>query len=163
MQIQKSMTINADSDSVWDIVAHQFDRVGEWSTAVASSSPNPNAVAPDGAMVGGRVCDVPGFGDIKETFTAYSEKNKQYTFAVDGMPSFITLAQNTVTVRPISASKSEVSLKIEMQTNAIGKVMGPMFRIKLSSTVDGFLADLKVYAETGSISPKKRKQLAKAA
>lgn len=163
MQLQDSITINASADDVWEIVAHQFERVGEWSSAVVSSAVNTAATAPEGAHVGGRVCEVPGIGDLKETFTAYSEQDKQFTFVVTGMPSFITLAQNTVTVRPVSASASELSLNIQMETNAIGKVMGPMFRIRLKSTLDGFLTELKAYAETGAISNKKRKQLAKAA
>lgn len=163
MQLQKAITVNATADDVWEIVAHRFERVGEWSSAVVSSGPNPDAATPEGALVGGRVCDVPGIGDLKETFTAYSEEKKRFTFVVTGMPSFITLAQNTVEVRAISGGRSEVSLNIQMETNAIGKVMGPMFRIRLKSTLDGFLTELKDYAETGALSAKKRKQLAKAA
>ncbi len=163
MQLKNTVAVNADADRLWSIVAHDFDKVGEWSSAVASSGPNPDAPTPDGALVGGRVCDVPGFGDLKETFTAYDESRKQFTFRVTGMPSFITLAQNTVAVRPTGNNKSEVSLNIQMETNAIGKVMGPMFKVKLRNTINLFLEELKVYAESGQISKKKQKQLAKAA
>ena len=163
MQLKNNITINADTDKVWGIVAHDFERVGEWSSAVVSSGPNPGAIAPEGALVGGRVCDVPGIGDLKETFTAYDEAGKQFTFEVTGMPSFITLAKNTVNVRSLGQNKSEVSLNIQMETNAIGKVMGPMFKVKLTNTLNSFLDELKGYAESGQISKKKQKQLAKAA
>ena len=163
MNLQESIRINRDADHVWEIVAHRFERVGEWSSAVVSSGVNPEAEAPEGALVGGRVCDVPGIGDLKETFTAYSEADQRFTFQVTGMPSFITLAQNTVTVRPVGSGASEASFNIHMETNAIGRVMGPMFKIRLQSTIDTFLDELKAYAETGEISPKKEKQLAKVA
>ncbi|MEM7338083.1 MAG: SRPBCC family protein [Actinomycetota bacterium] len=161
MQFQKSIIINADADTVWGVVAHEFDRVGEWSSAVQSSGINAEAPVPEGATVGGRVCAT-DFGDLKETFTAYDEAKKQFTFRVTGMPSFITLAQNTVRVQPRGAG-SEVSLNIQMETNAIGKVMGPMFAIKLKNTLNTFLDELKDYVETGSLSSRKTKQLAKAA
>ncbi len=162
MQFQKSVQIDADADRVWEIVAHEFDRVGEWSSAVASSGPNPDAPTPDGATVGGRVCAT-DFGDLKETFTMYDEAGKRFTFVVTGMPSFITHAQNTVAVRPLGAGRAEASLNIRMETNAVGKVMGPMFAIKLKNTLDAFLGELKAYVESGELSKRKQKQLAKAA
>ena len=163
MELKKTISINSSADDVWEIVAHQFERVGEWSSAVLSSEANIEVATPDGALVGGRVCDVPGIGDLNETFTSYSEEGKQFTFRVTGMPSFITLAQNTVVVRPTGAETSDVSLDITMETNAIGKVMGPMFKIRLTNTLDTFLDELKVYVESGAVSSKKQKQLAKVA
>ena len=163
MQIQKSTIVNASVDDVWAVVAHDFANVGLWSSAVVSSGVNPAAAAPHGATVGGRVCDVPGIGDLKETFTQYSEADKEFTFQVTGMPSFITLAQNHVTVRPAGSGRSEVSLDITMETNAVGKVMGPMFAIRLRNTLNTFLVELTDYVERGEVSKKKAKQLAKLA
>ena len=163
MKIQKSTIINASVDDVWAVVAHDFENVGLWSSAVVSSGVNPDAATPDGATVGGRVCDVPGIGDLKETFTQYSEADKEFTFRVTGMPSFITLAQNHVTVRPAGTGRSEVSLDITMETSAVGKVMGPMFAIRLRNTLNTFLVELTDYVERGEVSKKKAKQLAKLA
>ena len=162
MEFQKSIVIDAPADRVWEVVAHEFDRVGEWSSAVQSSGPNTAADAPDGATVGGRVCAT-DFGDLKETFTNYSEANKQFSFEVEGMPSFVTLARNTTRVRPTGPNSAEVSLAIRMDTNAVGKVMGPMFAIKLKTTLNSFLEELKAYVEDGELSKRKQKQLAKAA
>ncbi|MEM7141022.1 MAG: SRPBCC family protein [Actinomycetota bacterium] len=163
MHFTKSTTINAPADRVWEVVAHDFAKVGQWSSAVADSGPNLDADVPDGATVGGRVCATPGFGDLKETFTSYSEADRDFTFRVSGMPSFITLAQNHVTVRPTGADTSEVTLEITMETNAVGKVMGPMFAIKLKATLNTFLDELAAYIERGEVSKKKSRQLAKLA
>ncbi len=161
MQFTKQIEVDVDAARLWEIVAHDFDRVGEWSSAVQSSGANEEAAVPDGATVGGRVCAT-DFGDLKETFTAYDEQNRTFTFRVTGMPSFITLAQNTVEVTPNGQHSSEVSLNIRMETNAVGKVMGPMFAIKLKNALNTFLAELKTFAEQGELSSRKQKQLAKA-
>ena len=163
MQFQKSTIINAPVDRVWSVVAHGFDKVGEWSSAVADSGPNLDADVPEGATVGGRVCATPGFGDLTETFTAYSEADTEFTFQATGLPSFVTLAQNHVTVRPAGTNRSEVTLDITMETNAVGKVMGPMFAIKLKQTLNTYLVELTNYVERGEVSKKKAKQLAKLA
>jgi hypothetical protein len=162
MQFTKSKIIEAPTDGVWQVVARDFDRVGDWSSAVAASSANTAATTPDGATVGGRVCATPGFGDLEETFTSYSEADREFTFEVDGMPSFVTLARNHTTVRPAGADQSEVTLTVTMETNTIGKVMGPLFSIKLKSTLDTFLDELAGYVESGEVSAKKSKQLATA-
>ena len=162
MQFQKSTIIDAPVEKVWSVVAHDFDKVGEWSSAVADSGPNLDAQVPDGATVGGRVCAT-SFGDLKETFTQYSEADTEFTFQVTGMPSFVTLAQNHVTVRPAGAGRTEVALDITMETNAIGKVMGPMFAIKLKQALNTFLEELTNYVERGEVSKKKARQLAKLA
>jgi hypothetical protein len=160
MEFKKNIEIQASADAVWKVVAHEFDQVGTWSSAVASSAPDLNATTPDGATVGGRVCATPGFGDLLETFSDYSEENKQFSFEVSGMPSFITLARSTVRVYPTGPNSTDVSLHIQMVSNAVGKLMGPMFSIKLKSTLATFLDELKHYVEQGDVSSKKRKQLA---
>jgi len=163
MEFTKHLNINASTNRVWEVVAHDFDGVGMWSSGVASSGPNIDAAVPDGATVGGRICATPGFGNLEETFTEYSEEDKQFTFVVSGMPSFITLAQSTVRVQATDSESASVSLHVQMETNALGTVMGPMFAIKLKTTLNTFLDELKVYIENDEVSSKKRKQLATAA
>jgi carbon monoxide dehydrogenase subunit G len=162
MEFRKTIQINADIDKVWDVVARDFANVGDWSSAVQSSGPNLEAAVPDGAEVGVRVCAT-DFGDLKETFTEYDDEAKTFTFEVSGMPSFITLARNRVEVASAGAGRTTVSLNIAMETNTIGKVMGPMFAIKLKTTLNSFLDELKDYVENGQVSKRKQKQLAKIA
>ena len=71
IEISKKATISVSADKVWSILADDFDKIGEWARAVDSSGPNVNAEAPEGANVGGRVCQAPGFGAIDETFTSF--------------------------------------------------------------------------------------------
>lgn len=162
MKFTKSVEIAAPAEQVWEVLAHDFENIGSWSSAVMSSAPNTAASVPDGADVGGRVCSTT-LGDFKETFVSFSESDMSYAFEVEGMPSFVTLARNTTKVEPVGRDRSRVTLSIEMQTNAVGKVMGPAFAIKLKSTLSTLLDEMQDYVESGELSSRKRRQLAKAA
>jgi Polyketide cyclase / dehydrase and lipid transport len=161
MQFTKSKVISAPVERVWQVLAHEFSEVGSWSSAVASSLPA-EGDGPDGSPVGGRICSTPGFGDLEETITHYSEDDRELTFEVSGMPSFVTFARNETTVRPVGVDRSEVTFRTTMETNTVGKVMGPMFALRIKSTLSTLLDELAVFVEQGDVSTKKAKQLAKA-
>jgi hypothetical protein len=162
MEFTLSKIIEGPVDQVWQTVAHEFADISTWSSAVAASTAA-EVVPLEGVPVGGRVCSVPGFGDLTETITSYSEADTSLGFEVTGMPSFVTLARNNLQVRPLGANRSEVTAQIRMETNVIGKAMGPMFALKLKKTLRTLLDELAEYVENGSVSRKKAKQLAKAA
>src|SRR5262249_55527711 len=63
--LSSSITVDAPADHVWDIVAHRFDRIGEWATVIPSSAAAPesmplastsSATTPVDVPVAGRVC-----------------------------------------------------------------------------------------------------------
>ena len=51
MEIIKQININASFETVWHILFNDFERVGEWTTAVNNSVPNPDATPIDGTDV----------------------------------------------------------------------------------------------------------------
>ncbi len=162
--IERSITIDAPPEQVWQVAAHEFDRVGEWTSQVEVSSPNRAAPVPDDARVGGRVCVAPGFGDIKETITRYSEQGRTFTYAAEGLPGFVTQMDNTWTVSPVGADRAKVTMRVEMDTNAFpGKLMAPIMKRKLASAIGIFQDELKLWVERGELSPAKRKLNAKRA
>jgi hypothetical protein len=71
LQLKSHVTINASAMKVWGVLAHDFDTIGQWASAIPASQAVPDLPAPEGAEVGGRVCAtaVPGFGDVQERFT----------------------------------------------------------------------------------------------
>ena len=163
MRIAKSITINAPADQVWKVVAHEFAQIGEWASAVAESEVNTNAIVPEGATVGGRVCQVPGFGEVHENFTAYDEAGKTYSFKINGLPFFVTSAHNSWVVKAIDASTTEVSFQGEVKMMpVIGSVMRIPLRMQLSTRLQNAVEELKYYVETGEVHPRKQKLLAKA-
>ena len=165
IEISKKATINVSADKVWSILADDFDKIGEWARAVDSSGPNVNAEAPEGANVGGRVCQAPGFGAIDETFTSFDPEQRTYSFKATAskIPSFVRNITNHTAVKELGPDRTEVQLKITADTDGIrGAIVKPMMTRKFSGAIDALFEDLKIYAESGKISSQKTKAMVKA-
>ncbi len=165
IEISKTEKFNVSAERLWTILGDEFDRVGEWSRAVEHSAINVNAPVIDGASIGGRVCETPGFGAIDETFTAFDENERSYAFKATAskIPSFVQNITNHTKVTPTGPESSMVEVKITADTiGARGAMVKPMMERKFSTTIDGLFEDLRSYAETGAVSAAKQKALAKA-
>lgn len=165
IEIHKTATMNVSADRLWTILAEEFDSVGEWARAVDSSAPRLDVDTPEGASVGGRVCQVPGFGAVNETFTSYDAEARTFSFAATAskIPSFVRNIINHTEVTSIGPDKSQVRLGITADTDGVrGAFVKPMMTRKFNKVIDGSLEDLATYAETGEISSAKSKALAKA-
>lgn len=165
IEISKKATIGVGADRLWSILADEFDRVGDWARAVDSSAPHPAAPAPEGASVGGRICQAPGFGAIDETFVSFDPERRSYAFraAASKIPSFVRDITNHTSVRAVGPDRSEVTVKVTADTDGLrGTMIKPIMERKFSSTIDELLEDLRIYAETGQVSGAKSKALVKA-
>ena len=83
------------------------------------------------------------------------------TYAVlDGMPGFMTKAENTWSVIPIDENHSKLVMAADFESKGLmGTLMNGMMKKKLSTTLDTVLNDAKIYAETGQISKAKRERI----
>jgi len=95
--IDKTDTINASADRVWEILSDEFTDVGSWASAVDHSEAHDKAPAPAGASTGRRTCQVPGFGFTDERFTRFDAANKTFSFSVDAekIPDFFQNMEST--------------------------------------------------------------------
>ena len=165
MEISKSAVVNVSAERLWSIMADDFDKVGEWARGVDSSGPNTDAAVPEGASVGGRVCQAPGFGAINETFTSFDPVERSYAFEATAskIPSFVRNLTNHTLVKPLGPEQSEVQLRITADTPGVrGALVKPVLSRKFSKGLDTVLEDLTIFAESGKISSEKTKALAKA-
>ena len=165
IEVKKTATINVSADRLWSILADDFDKIGTWARGVDSSGPHVEAAIPEGASVGGRVCQVPGFGAIDETFTSFDPTERSYAFAANAskIPNFVRNLTNHTKVTPLGPEQSRVDLKITADTEGIrGALIKPVMSRKFNTAIDDVLVDLRIYAETGEISSEKSKALAKA-
>ncbi|MEM9950205.1 MAG: SRPBCC family protein [Chloroflexota bacterium] len=164
MKLSGEILINVPASDVWHILAHQFDRIGEWSSGIEHSSPNLKAIKLDDAPMAGRVCDVPAFGKIEETFIAYDEQAKTYTYeARVGLPFFVTSAQNSWQVNAIDANTCSVRFDAELTLIPfVGVILAIPMRIRLARIIKNITEELKYYAETGAIHPRKQRLIATA-
>lgn len=164
--VKQSETINVAASDLWQIVGPGFERAAEWSEAVDSSVGSGEA-AFQGATCSNRVChlNAAGFDRISETLTLYDEGQHELTYEVnEGMPKFVTLAENNWQVIDLGYGKSALKMNVTMRTKGLmGRLMGGMMKKNISKTMDSVFRDLKVYAETGDISAEKAKRMARLA
>lgn len=160
IEVKRQITVNAPIEKVWQVLAHEFDRVGEWASSIAQSKRNPDAVTPTGAAMGGRACVVPGFGGLKETITHYDEKRLTFSYeATEGMPFFVTKAGNTWSLVP-QGQTTLVNMHLVADVNFLpGKLMEPVMRRQFSRNASDIVEELKHYIEYGKPHPRKLKAM----
>jgi carbon monoxide dehydrogenase subunit G len=164
IEIKRQISINAPVEKVWQVLAQEFDRVGIWASSIAQSKPNLEALAPNGAMQGGRVCIVPNFGELKETFTHYDQKQWTFSYeAIAGMPFFIKKAGNTWSLMA-QGQTTVVNMHIIADVNFFpGKLMEPLMRRQFGRNGSEVIEELKHYIEHGTPHPRKLKAMKAAA
>jgi hypothetical protein len=165
IEVTKNAIVNVSADRLWSILADDFDKIGEWARGVDSSGPNTDAAVPDGASVGGRVCQAPGFGAINETFTSFDPEQRSFAFEATAskIPSFVRNLTNHTSVKSLGPDQSEVQLRLTADTLGVrGALVKPVMNRKFSQAIDVVIEDLKIFAESGQISGEKTKALAKA-
>ena len=106
--LSRHLIVDAPADAVWEVIGHQFGRIGAWATAIPRSAPIPaptTSAAPtraaqsatSDAPVAGRVCHtglrlVP---QITERLVAYDDANRTLTYQAEQRPRFLKTARTT--------------------------------------------------------------------
>ncbi len=155
-KINGEITLNVSAAKAWQILAHEFEHIERWASAIAASGVNSETIIPAGAEVGGRVCTAPGFGDIQETFTYFDEEQMRYGYRASGLPWFLTKAENNWSVRALSADRCVAQAQAEMELLFLpGLLILPIFKVQMRRLVNETMEELKYYAEQGQPHPRK--------
>jgi hypothetical protein len=161
LHLKSQLTISAPAQKVWRILAHEFDTIGLWASAIATSQVVPDLPAPAGAQVGGRICStaVPGFAAIQETFTSYDEAAMHFAYqATQGRPWFLKRAENQWTVHALGPQTSLVEVQAELDLGLfLGLFLAPLLRLQMSRVGARSLEELKYYVERDQVHPRKLK------
>jgi hypothetical protein len=154
--------IAAPAERVWRVVAHRFDRIGDWATAIPASGAAGSAGAAAGAPVAGRVCDtgIRAVPQVTETIVAYDESAGTLTYeATAGLPAFVTLARNTWRVTPLDDTRTMVSYAARLEVRGrLGRLGRWWLLAQARRTGRRVLADLQHYVEHGVASPRKQRR-----
>jgi len=165
LSIKQSQVINASVDKGWDIIGPNFTHIAEWSRGVYKSWENESVKLKfEDAPVGGRYCDVAGFGKFDEQITHFDKEKHEISWSATGekLPKFITGLQNELTIEEIDDHTCRVTSTITADMKGIrGMLLGSMINRNFTKTINGFLTDLKTYAETGHVSEKKQDEISK--
>lgn len=161
IQMKKEITIQTPAQKVWRILAHEFDKMGEWSSDLHDTRAIIEGFRPVGAKVCGRVCASHGFSgreEIEEVFTYYEEENMRFGYKGTKIPWFIKSAENNWSVRSLGKDRSVAEFLGKVELNAFLALLVKPYFEKLGRRV---LEELKYYAEKDETHPRKNKALQK--
>lgn len=148
MNFTKTVTINTSADKVWQIVGTDFNDVAQWASPVLESHANPDL--PEGEK--GRVCQVKGVGRVVENIYHYDESQRELAFTLQGEknPFFMKEIKNIWRVEPNGNDRANVHMTVDITLMPVFKqLLTSRLNKALSQRADGFLNELKQFAETG--------------
>lgn len=154
MKFTKQITINASADQIWNIAGRDFAKIGDWATAVSSSTANDKLDSVNGSVVGGRLCET-AFGTASEEFTEYDDAKKTYSFKGVFDSKMFNNVTSSMAVTSIDDHSAKVEIIPALELTLLGVLMYPMIRMQISKVTDEVLDDLKYYVENGKPSPRK--------
>lgn len=160
--LSSHIIIDSPADTVWEVIAGRFDRIGDWATAIPASAaapPDPGLVHL-AAPVAARTCDtgIRLLPQVTETITGFDPAARTLTYqATAGMPAFVTAARNTWTVTSLTANQCRVDIAAEFTTRGIlGRIARTLILTRVADDGRHLLDDLKHFTETGTPSPRKQ-------
>ncbi len=157
IQFEREITLNAPASHVWDILANNYEKVGDWATVIPESAPRTDARG----KLAGRTC-TSSYGDVKEMITHWDDDQMTYSYEADGLPAMFKQGANTWSVVEVDNNTSKVFMELKMEISPLpGFLIGWIMKPKMSKDMDGLMEDLKHYVEKGTPHPKKVKSLAK--
>jgi hypothetical protein len=166
MRITRQAIVNASAEDVWGVVAHEFDLIGSWATAVPASNEAAHAAAPAGCPVGGRTCQTTMgmFPEVEERIVSYDQDGRTLTYEpVRGIPRFTARARTTWQVVAIDDRRSQVRFTATVTTRGIARpLMALAMRVQMGRAGVHVFDDLRHYVEHGKPSPRKQRQLDRA-
>lgn len=160
--LTSTIIVTAPADAVWEIVAHQFDRIGDWATAIPSSTATTTPPMA-GAAVPGRICrtGLRQAPEVTETVVAYDDTDRTLTYeATAGLPAFIATARNHWRITALDSHRTQVTFTAQVTVRGVlGRLAWWMLLLQVRYTGRHLLTDLKHYVETGTPPPRKQQQV----
>lgn len=162
-RVPRSYEIEVDApvDRVWNVVALEFDRIGEWASVISHSTRrDPHTDTDDQGPPKDRVCrtNLPGFGDVVETVIDYDDTSHGFTYTGSGLPGWIGTASNSWSVRSVGPGRTAVTFVPSVQSHGLlGQLLLPLFLRLGQKMARDLLDDLRTFVETGQPSPRKKR------
>lgn len=165
MKIIKQLKIQAPIDTVWKIWAVDFDKAGDWMAFVNHSYEVDPTVAVADAPIAGRVCEFSTSVDgpiAVEDVTKFDHVNYELDIAVTPKNFPAPIVKNLVSTKLIKISEEETIMDFvaNVKLTTLGNIMSPVIKAGFSKQLGQMLEELKYYAETGVVHPRKQKKLA---
>ena len=163
LDIKESIEINTSGEKAWEIIGPKFLNISEWGRGISKSWNNDSLLPTvEGAPAGGRFCDLGKFGIADERILRYNAALKEITWSAQSekLPGFLKGLQNALKVETINENTCQVSTNITADLTGVGGLLlGGTIKNNFTKLLEGFVKDWKTYAETGSVSETKQREL----
>ncbi|MEL6562772.1 MAG: SRPBCC family protein [Bacteroidota bacterium] len=156
LEFEKKINLDVPATKAWDILWQNYENVGQWATIIPEST-----ARKENGKTKGRVC-TSSYGNVKEWVTHQDSKNMNFSYEADGLPSMFKYGKNNWKIASISENRSTVTMQLSMKMTKIhGFLLGWMIKNKMNKDLENLMEDLKHFAETDNIHPRKMKSLQK--
>lgn len=155
MKVHIETEINAPAEKVWQILAHQFADMADWTPTLSESRVVDVSELPAGLKIAPNA-PVPArettssFAKAIEVISNYSEENMELTFEAANLPPILSTAANTQRVIAKGANQSMITFDMNIGLKGVFKLLGPFLSRRFQKTMGGVQRDLKVYAENSA-------------
>ena len=150
MQIRKQIQIDSPPSAVWNIVGTRFNDISELASFVQESHAIPDL--PEGS---GRVCQT-SFGPVKEDITHFDDAQMTLSHTIEGN-STLPFVKDILNTWKIDAGENGGSLvTFEIQARLVTpfkQLLGGRMRRQLGKQAEGYVNELKQFAEQGEPVP----------
>lgn len=165
MKTVRKIEINKPVEDVWQVLAVDFDKIGDWSSLVPKSVASNNGELAEGAHCTGRVCDLsnkPNGPQAIEDITYFDGKSHTLKFDIIPINSNLPVVKNKVTAKlnEKANGKTEVIWNSDLTLSTVGKVLQPAIKLGVKKGFDQLLEEMKYYLENGEAHPRKIKAVA---
>ena len=156
IEVKQSIYIDVPREELWKITALEFGQVDKWISGVNKSTSAGMGI--NGSTCTERSCDpsYKGFKTTTETLTEFEPNEYRFAYQVrEGMPKMVVSAVNEWTHEP-SGNGTHMTMHVKMRVKGLmGSLMkGPMKK-RMNKILVEALEELKLYAETGELHPRK--------
>lgn len=157
MQVHIETEINAPAEHVWQILAHQFADMADWTSTLSESRAIGRSELPEGLTIAAHA-PVPArettssFAKAIEVISDYSEEEMELTFVAANLPPILSSAANTQRVISQGDDKCLITFDMNIGLRGIFKIMAPFLNRRFQKTMSGVQNDLKVFVETGQVA-----------
>jgi acylphosphatase len=162
ISVEHTVEINSPASKTWTIVGPGFINIAAWGSAILKSWENETITTRiNNAPVGGRLCEVKGFGTMDEQIIHYDAAKMEMGWSAftPKLPGFVKNLKNEVKVEAHGDNGSRATMCISADLSGIGGfLMSSFLKMNFGKTLQGLLRDLKAYAETGVVSDLKKRE-----
>ena len=162
MKVSNKILIDKPVSEVWQTLALDFHKAGEWMSVVPKSYQIESGHTVENAPMVGRICELTSKANgpfAEETITFYDGVNRTMKVNVVPKNGKLPIVQNNLVIsaKGINNHQSEVTWDSDVELKTIGKILKPVLKAGLNKSFNDLLVELKYYVETGQPHPRKVK------